>query len=541
MIQQPQRTSLIEGFFTRNVATLGVSAVLAILSFLLVVHQSEVATKYVRQSSLVLRQSLLVDQITHGIEHRLANQNAGNEAELLRQKLAELEWTHTALAFGSNEMSIPRPSTGMQAIYFEEPHRLHDAMLKFIAFSKEVLDDKRGTVPTSFSRISELRSFSARLTPATVVEDSQQVIACTSCCANATTIPTTASSLDAAVQQLEIDCKNRIRRNELQAGFLLAASLATFVGSFLLVTRPLINRVETETSVLEATRRASEDRAYELQQAIAELKALQDEDSRRARAMFNIMTDLKRERTQLTKSNADLEQFAYVASHDLKEPLRMVANYTRLLENEYADQLDDEARKYIGYASGGAQRMSALIEDLLSFSRVGRMDAPNEPVDLGFVLQEVTTDLSTLIDECGAEVVLPHDLPMVMGSKTRLAQLFQNLLGNALKFRHSDRIPRVAIECEERGDFWEFAITDNGIGIEPEYFDRIFQVFQRLHTADEYPGTGIGLAVCKKIVENHGGQIWVESGLDGTTFRLQLPTGMVTIAAADEETLLCPV
>ncbi|MCA9170354.1 MAG: PAS domain S-box protein, partial [Planctomycetales bacterium] len=212
----------------------------------------------------------------------------------------------------------------------------------------------------------------------------------------------------------------------------------------------------------------------------------------------------------LERSNRELEQFAYVASHDLKEPLRMVGSYTSLLAEEFSGKLGPDADRYITYASDAARRMSVLIDDLLDFSRVGRTDAPFELVKLADVCNQVVGDLQVRIEELGAVIEIMPGLPLIRGSATRLRQLFQNLLSNALKFRHPQRPPQIRISAE-LADQWEVRVTDNGIGIDKEFYERIFQLFQRLHTINEYPGTGIGLAVCKKIIEQHGGSIRVES------------------------------
>jgi signal transduction histidine kinase len=233
----------------------------------------------------------------------------------------------------------------------------------------------------------------------------------------------------------------------------------------------------------------------------------------------------------LRRSNAELEQFAYVASHDLQEPLRKVASFCQLIERRYKGQLDERGEQYIEFAVDGAKRMQQLINDLLAFSRVGRSGAELEPVDLGQVLAQALRQLAALIEETEAEVT--HDpLPTVRGDASLLVQLLQNLVGNGLKFR-SEEAPRVHIgvrrvEGGEADDVWEFTCSDNGIGIDPQYEDKIFVIFQRLHGRDSYGGTGIGLAMCKKIVEHHGGRLWLDPerpGSDGTgaTFRWTLP------------------
>jgi len=212
---------------------------------------------------------------------------------------------------------------------------------------------------------------------------------------------------------------------------------------------------------------------------------------------------------ELARSNAELEQFAYVASHDLQEPLRMVASYTQLLAKRYEDKLDADARDFIAYAVDGASRMQALIADLLNYSRVGTRGKPFQPVNCDAILERTLVALKLAMSEGGA--VVTHDpLPTVMGDDVQLGQLFQNLLANAIKFR-SQQPARIHVSAERDGNAWRFSVQDNGIGIAPEYSERIFMIFQRLHSKGEYPGTGIGLAICKKIVERHGGRIGVNS------------------------------
>jgi PAS domain S-box-containing protein len=219
--------------------------------------------------------------------------------------------------------------------------------------------------------------------------------------------------------------------------------------------------------------------------------------------------EIKQTMEKLQQSNAELEQFAYVASHDLQEPLRMVASYVQLLERRYKGKLDPEADEFIAYAVDGANRMRGLIDDLLTYSRVSRLGKPFEPTDLESTLDVVLMNLQASIAENGA--VVTHDkLPVVMADGGQMVQLLQNLIGNAIKF-HSKDPPRVHVSAQVKENEYLFAVRDNGIGIAPEYFDRLFKIFQRLHTREEYPGSGIGLAICKKIVERHGGRIWIES------------------------------
>ena len=234
------------------------------------------------------------------------------------------------------------------------------------------------------------------------------------------------------------------------------------------------------------------------------------------------ITERKRAEEELQRSNAELQQFAYVASHDLQEPLRMVSSYTQLLAECYQGQLDAQADKFIAFATEGATRMQQLLEDLLDYSRVSRRPQPFEPINCTTILKDVLTDLAVTMQESSA-VVTADSLPTVLGDRTQLRQLLQNLISNAIKFRREEP-PLVHISAEPQEDFWLFTVRDNGIGIDPQFAERIFVLFQRLHSRQEYPGTGIGLAICKKIVERHAGRIWVESHLgEGSTFYFTLP------------------
>jgi PAS domain S-box-containing protein len=231
---------------------------------------------------------------------------------------------------------------------------------------------------------------------------------------------------------------------------------------------------------------------------------------------------LQRTLSDLERSNKELEQFAYVASHDLQEPLRMVASYTQLLAEHYEGQLDDKAKKFIDYAVDGAVRMHRLINDLLAFSRVNTQGEALELTDSHSVLGKALRNLSVAIEENRA-IVINDDLPMVCADATQMIQLFQNLIGNAIKFR-SHELPRIQVSACDLGREWRFSVKDNGIGIDMQYVDKVFVIFQRLHTRQEYPGTGIGLAICKRIVERHGGRIWFDSEPGkGSTFYFTLP------------------
>lgn len=224
---------------------------------------------------------------------------------------------------------------------------------------------------------------------------------------------------------------------------------------------------------------------------------------------------------ELARSNADLEQFAYVASHDLQEPLRKISSFCQLLEQRYGNQLDETAHQYIELAVDGSQRMQQLIIDLLSFSRLGR-DTVVRRVELRDAAMQALHNLDDAISDARAEIEL-DDLPAVEGDPTLLVALFQNLIGNAVKFRASDRAPVVRVSAVERDANWVVSVSDNGIGIESQYAERVFVIFQRLHGRDEFGGTGIGLALCKKIVEHHGGEIWIDTeAAVGTTVRFTL-------------------
>ncbi|MEW6734200.1 MAG: PAS domain S-box protein [Acidobacteriota bacterium] len=240
----------------------------------------------------------------------------------------------------------------------------------------------------------------------------------------------------------------------------------------------------------------------------------------------NINKELERrviERTEeLARSNADLEQFAYVASHDLQEPLRMVASYTQLLAKRYKNKLDADADEFIGYAVDGANRMQRLINDLLAYSRVNTRGKEFQPTNCEEVLARTLINLRLTIEESEAEIT--HDpLPIVSADVLQLGQVFQNLIANAIKF-HGDARPHIHISAQRSENSWLFIFRDNGIGIDPQYFERIFVIFQRLHGPQDYTGSGIGLAICKKIIERHGGHIWVESKPgNGSAFHFTIP------------------
>jgi signal transduction histidine kinase len=242
-----------------------------------------------------------------------------------------------------------------------------------------------------------------------------------------------------------------------------------------------------------------------------------------------IQEELRQRSLELSRSNDDLQQFAYVASHDLSEPLRKVANFCQLLERQYRDQLDDRAKQYIDFAVDGAKRMQALISDLLALSRVGRTTEEFVPVALDEALTRALDNLAGRLEESGARVERLTALPTVNGDPALLTSLLENLVSNAVKYRRADVPPEVCISAEQNteDETWTITVSDNGIGIEAQYAERIFAIFQRLHLWDSYGGTGIGLALCRKIVEFHGGHIWLDTveSQAGATFRFVLPEG----------------
>jgi signal transduction histidine kinase len=241
-------------------------------------------------------------------------------------------------------------------------------------------------------------------------------------------------------------------------------------------------------------------------------------------AVQRAQAEIEAQAAELSRSNAELEQFAYVASHDLQEPLRKVTSFCQMLERRYAGQLDERADQYIAFAVDGAKRMQILINDLLAFSRVGRMGREPELVDADDIVAAARANLAASIEETGAEIAVAGDLPVVLVERSLLVLVFQNLIGNGIKF-HGDEPPRVRVSVEREDGFWRFTVADNGIGIDPQYSERIFVIFQRLHTKDAYAGTGIGLAMCRKVIEHHGGRIWLEPSENGSgsTFRFTLP------------------
>jgi light-regulated signal transduction histidine kinase (bacteriophytochrome) len=324
--------------------------------------------------------------------------------------------------------------------------------------------------------------------------------------------------------------------NTLVAVMIAAAAVIILAGALLLlvldrlVSRPVLDLAEQVRAVADGDydRHITSTGSPELQSLAEDVDGMRRQiaaelgEVREARSQVEwINEQLKIQADELTRSNRDLEQFAYVASHDLQEPLRKVASFCQLLQRRYAGQLDERADQYIAFAVDGAQRMQRLINDLLAFSRIGRITSGFTDVDLNRVLDEVRSQLEARAGD--AEIVW-SELPTVEGEEPLLTTLFTNLIGNSLKFRRPGVPPVIRVSAHRHDDEWEVNVRDNGIGIEPEFADKVFVIFQRLHARDAYEGTGIGLAIVKKIVEYHGGRIWLDLDVeDGTSINFTLP------------------
>jgi signal transduction histidine kinase len=337
----------------------------------------------------------------------------------------------------------------------------------------------------------------------------------------------------------EIAEQTRSTGNALVALLIVAALVVLLAGAALLlsldrmVIRPLTGLAEQVRGVAKGDyqREISGVGPPELARLAADVDAMRRRiaadlaEVREARERIEwVNNQLQKQAEELVRSNRDLEQFAYVASHDLQEPLRKVASFCQLLQRRYAGQLDERADQYIAFAVDGAQRMQRLINDLLAFSRIGRLTTGFTEVDLGRVMSEVAGQTEAARQYADGELTW-SDLPVVRGEEPLLTNLLANLVSNSVKFRRPDVPPRVHVSARRVGDEWEITCQDNGIGIEPEFADKIFVIFQRLHSKDAYPGTGIGLAIAKKIVEYHGGRVWVDTDVErqGATIRFTLP------------------
>jgi light-regulated signal transduction histidine kinase (bacteriophytochrome) len=295
---------------------------------------------------------------------------------------------------------------------------------------------------------------------------------------------------------------------------------------FFIKYKGLLKKLERDEAFWAATNENIK-RAYSkldelVEERTKELRAVNEQLQREIIERKKALQVLEKTMEELKRSNAELEQFAYVASHDLQEPLRMVASFTQLLQNRYQDKLDDDANDFINYAVDGATRMQNLISDLLIFSRVGTRGKPFKTTDMNIILENVLANIQLSTIEADAEITY-DPLPAIIADGSQMAQILQNLISNAIKFRAKSPI-HIHVSGENKPDKWVFSIRDNGIGIEPKNFEFIFVIFQRLHKRDEYEGTGIGLAICKKIIQRHNGKIWVESELGkGSTFYFTIP------------------
>ncbi|MFJ9896633.1 ATP-binding protein [Streptomyces sp. NPDC091280] len=321
----------------------------------------------------------------------------------------------------------------------------------------------------------------------------------------------------------------------LVAAFLLTGvALAVLVR--LLVTRPLeaLTKASERAAAGDFARRIDGDGPADLTAVAGAVEAMRrrivaelDASREKEEVLGRQAAELDAQAVELRRSNTELEQFAYVASHDLQEPLRKVASFCQLLEKRYGTSLDERGLQYIDFAVDGAKRMQILINDLLTFSRVGRLDDIREKAGLGLALDKALRNLAASVEESDARIDRPETLPDTVGDPTLLAMLWQNLVGNALKFRRPEHAPHVSVTCgpdPETPGMWRLSVTDNGIGIPEEFTDKVFVIFQRLHSRDAYGGTGIGLALCKKIVEHHGGRIWIDTTVgEGTRFCFTLP------------------
>jgi signal transduction histidine kinase len=338
-------------------------------------------------------------------------------------------------------------------------------------------------------------------------------------------VRTDLARLESALDATRADARRRLNTNASHA-----SALAVGSGLLLFVTVLASGLVLRQVVVLPLERLAGRVRRVargEFGQAVAATGAREvvdlgeDVEGMRGRILAEVQA-LQAAQTDLERSNAELEQFAYVASHDLQEPLRKVASFCQLLQRRYGGQLDERADQYIGFAVDGAKRMQELINDLLAFSRVGHTDTEFTAVDCEALVRRVEADLAPAIEGSGAQI-RTGPLPRVHGDPSLLGVVFQNLIANALKYR-GEAPPVVELDARRDGPMWELRCADNGIGIAPDYAERIFVLFQRLHGRGDYEGTGIGLAMCRKIVEHHGGRIWLDPAPGpGATFRFTLP------------------
>ncbi|WP_054716928.1 ATP-binding protein [Rhodococcus sp. SMB37] len=324
------------------------------------------------------------------------------------------------------------------------------------------------------------------------------------------------------------------------AVFLLSGMCVAFL-VHLLIVRPLSRLGEETRKVARGNfdQRISVDGPSDIRALAIDVDGMRAHLAHELEVSKEHHDQVQAQAVELRRSNAELEQFAYVASHDLQEPLRKVASFCQLLEKRYGDKLDERGQQYIDFAVDGAKRMQVLINDLLTFSRVGRVGDTHVSVELGRSLDSALANLSESIDESGARIERPESLPRITGDPTLMTMLWQNLVGNAIKFRKPNQAPVVRIECSQTGEgddaTWNMSVSDNGIGIADEFAEKVFVIFQRLHGRDAYGGTGIGLALCRKIVEYHGGEIWIDRAYtDGCRFCFTIPVLREAESETDE-------
>jgi signal transduction histidine kinase len=454
----------------RSFVALALLATLSIGSYLLVrrsLAEQESAATVLRISS---RQRFLAERMIVS-SVRLLNHF---EAAATRQKLvqleqdaAELERSHDALMSGEATSAIGGAiSPEIMEIYSKPPVYLDRTIRTFLDLARRLI--RASSEEETLEWVQPQMDYIQTISSTPILED-------------------LSNGLDTLVQQFQKESDDRMRSTRRLEFAVLATTILVLFAVGMFVFRPMIVRVREDIEELQRAGAALRERAEALE-----------------------------------RSNAELEQFAYVASHDLQEPLRMIAAYVQLLERRYKGKLGSDADECIHFASEGATRMHRLILDLLAYSRVGTHGGGMVTTDLGHALQGVLDDMQVAIEETGARIH-SNGLPHLRGDPQQIGQLLQNLVANAIKFRGATR-PEIRIESSREGDTWHVSVRDNGIGFDMRFAERIFVIFQRLHARDRYPGTGIGLAICKKIVERHGGRIWAESKPgDGSTFHFTLP------------------
>ncbi len=469
VIRTPIGSVSVKAMRLRNGVALALLGLLAVGNYLLVrrsLVEQESATEVLRIAN---RQRFLAERMIVASVRLLSHYELGPTRQRLvqiEQDADELERSHAALMSGEATSAIgDAVSPEIRRIYADPPVSLDGTIRQFLKLERDL-------VRSSASEEDEWRpaqmQYLEEISKTSILED-------------------VSNGLDALVAGLQSESDERMRSTQRLETVLLGSTALLLLAVGLIVFRPMVQRVRRDIEHLE--------------RASGELRA-------RAEA--------------LERSNAELEQFAYVASHDLQEPLRMIAAYVQLLDRRYKGKLGPDADECIHFASEGATRMHRLILDLLAFSRVGTHGGGMTATDLGHALSGVLDDMQVAIEESGARI-RSNGLPHVRADPLQAGQLLQNLVANAIKFRGAEH-PEIRIESRREGDLWHVSVRDNGIGFDMRFAERIFVIFQRLHARDRYPGTGIGLAICKKIVERHGGRIWAESMPgEGSTFHFTLP------------------